>query len=304
MLWLSEKKRRQTFESDSFQEHYRWCLAALPAAVMAVLAGILIIGTAAERLAAWPAAAAFWSGILLTHGMALAAALTVLWRHVEPGKRHKALNTGQPATSVIRLIGRAAWIAVAFQPVSMLLLILTLMVLQPFGYTHEASPIIDYLMQHPALINRLSVLVAAVVVAPVVEELFFRLVLFESMRANRLPAPALLTSLAFALSHQSIAEIPSLLVLGLLLQHLRKTSGTLWQPIAVHAAFNGAAVLLLLLLPWQLQAAPPATDSEPTRMLPAAGCYSPGDNSSCAHNSAPSGMIALSDSVPATSVRP
>ncbi|MEM6750261.1 MAG: type II CAAX endopeptidase family protein [Planctomycetota bacterium] len=89
-----------------------------------------------------------------------------------------------------------------------------------------------------------AMLTAAVVVAPVCEELVFRGLLQSSlvgvMRGCRWPA-ILATSVVFVLIHVEVAEPESwgvLLVLSIAMGLVYERTGSIWAPVAMHAAFN------------------------------------------------------------------
>ncbi len=88
---------------------------------------------------------------------------------------------------------------------------------------------------------------AAVVVAPVCEEIVFRGYLYGvAKRYCGAFAGALATSLAFAAAHASLVALLPLAMFGLLLTWLYERTGTIWAPIAAHACFNAATVAIQL----------------------------------------------------------
>lgn len=94
-------------------------------------------------------------------------------------------------------------------------------------------------------------IVVAVLLAPVIEEVIFRGVLFQALSAATGLVPAiLLSSLAFALIHLEIAALPyrgALFLLGAWFAASLQRSGSLVVPITAHAAFNGITVTLALM---------------------------------------------------------
>lgn len=93
----------------------------------------------------------------------------------------------------------------------------------------------------------------AVVVAPVSEELFFRGVLFRSIRDRRGFWPgALASSVAFGLIHyvpapalDVILLMTVMMVTGLGLCVIYERRGSLWAPMAAHATFNVIGLALI-----------------------------------------------------------
>ena len=87
--------------------------------------------------------------------------------------------------------------------------------------------------------------IGAGVVAPVAEEIFFRGVvqtfLLRMVRSRWLVIG--LTSVVFAMAHSQIHVMPALFVLSVLLGVVYERSGSLVQPILIHAMFNGKTLL-------------------------------------------------------------
>lgn len=88
-------------------------------------------------------------------------------------------------------------------------------------------------------------ILGVVVAASVTEEILFRGLVQRGLRhrLGRWPA-ILLTSLAFALCHLNLLGFLVLFALGLLLGWLYERSGSLWPPMAAHAANNLLALWL------------------------------------------------------------
>jgi membrane protease YdiL (CAAX protease family) len=100
---------------------------------------------------------------------------------------------------------------------------------------------------HDALVVGLMA-VAAVLVAPVTEEVVFRGYLYPA--AKRFCGPiggVLFSSLVFAAAHGNVVALAPLFVLAVLLCVIFEFTGSLWACIAVHFLFNGATVAMQLL---------------------------------------------------------
>ena len=85
--------------------------------------------------------------------------------------------------------------------------------------------------------------VAAVLVAPVSEELVFRGYLYPA--AKKFAGPwmaAICTGLVFAAAHGSLVALLPLFIFGVVLAVLYEKTGSIWAPVAVHFCFNGATV--------------------------------------------------------------
>jgi len=97
---------------------------------------------------------------------------------------------------------------------------------------------------------RILILVAAMVVAPIVEEVIFRGFLYAVFKrfSDRFFA-AVLSALIFSVIHANIPGLFPLFMLGLAFALAYELSGCLWVPIALHAIFNGIQSLIILFFP-------------------------------------------------------
>lgn len=87
----------------------------------------------------------------------------------------------------------------------------------------------------------------AVIVAPLTEELFFRGILYRTLKSLLDAGPAiLLTSLAFAGAHSSLLAFGPLFALSVFLIIAYEKSGHLAVPIVYHACFNLLMVINII----------------------------------------------------------
>lgn len=94
----------------------------------------------------------------------------------------------------------------------------------------------------------ISLLVMAVLLAPLLEEIIFRGIFFPALAASWGRWPAILsTSLLFGASHFHVVSFPALTGLGILLCLVYDRTGKLSYPIALHIVFNGLTCLVILL---------------------------------------------------------
>jgi len=94
--------------------------------------------------------------------------------------------------------------------------------------------------------NFLLMLLLVGVIAPIVEEVLFRGVLYGWLRA-RLPlfAAVGISAAVFAAAHVIPVLLPALLVVGLVLALAYELSGSLWTSILLHALQNSLVVILI-----------------------------------------------------------
>jgi uncharacterized protein len=100
----------------------------------------------------------------------------------------------------------------------------------------------------------LVVVASAVLIAPLVEELFFRGMLYQAFRRRFWLWPAMGSSaLLFALGHAQVGDLAAtmlvflvILPVGVYLAWLFERRGNLLAPVAAHAVFNGLGVGAIL----------------------------------------------------------
>jgi hypothetical protein len=104
-------------------------------------------------------------------------------------------------------------------------------------------------LQNPSLSlgNKLLFGAAAIVLAPLAEEMVFRGILYTAIKQQGYPRLALWgTSGVFAAMHANEATLLPLLIFALVLVYLYETFGNLLAPIVAHSLFNAANFLILL----------------------------------------------------------
>ncbi len=99
--------------------------------------------------------------------------------------------------------------------------------------------------QDPTVIALMAV--AAVIVAPLCEEIVFRGYFYAvAKRFGGRWAAAVASALVFSAAHGSLPALLPLFLFGLVLSESYERTGSLWTPIAGHFFFNGATVLVQL----------------------------------------------------------
>jgi len=90
---------------------------------------------------------------------------------------------------------------------------------------------------------------AAVIIAPICEEIVFRGYLYPVAKKFTGPWIAgVCSALVFSAVHGSMSALLPLFLLGLVLVALYEYTGSIWAPIAVHFLFNGATVAVQMLV--------------------------------------------------------
>jgi membrane protease YdiL (CAAX protease family) len=111
-------------------------------------------------------------------------------------------------------------------------------------------PVVEFLQRNRDPLAIGLVLLSAVVVAPLVEEWFFRRVLqgwLERRLAGRVGSAVVVSALAFALAHtgHGLAPLP-LFLFGLVLGTIARQTGSLVPCILLHGLFNAVSIALVL----------------------------------------------------------
>jgi len=85
---------------------------------------------------------------------------------------------------------------------------------------------------------------AAVIAAPLCEEIVFRGYLYPVMKKfGGMTVAAGCSALIFAAAHGNLTALLPLFIFGIVLVFLYEKTGSLWAPIATHFCFNGATVI-------------------------------------------------------------
>jgi uncharacterized protein len=182
---------------------------------------------------------------------------------------------GRPSAAALGLRATASRAAVGWIVVARLVYaIVAAIYISAVGHVTPNAPVAPVSGAHT--LAAVDLVIAACVLAPVGEELFFRGFMYASLR-GRLPAfwAALVTGALFGAVHPLFGAsawnlVPILAMAGFAMCLLYERTGSLWPAIAFHALMNigvlylvtgmvllplgivGGAALLFLLAPWRL----------------------------------------------------
>lgn len=122
------------------------------------------------------------------------------------------------------------------------------LVLDTFGWSHPEQQLIDTFRGYSNPLEILAFVFEAVILFPFIEELFFRGFLLTFLR-HYLPAWAavVVSAAIFAGAHLNLGAVVPLWFLGIVLGVAYQHTGSLIVPIGVHACFNLATSLSVLL---------------------------------------------------------
>jgi len=123
-------------------------------------------------------------------------------------------------------------------------------VIGELGFVAESQPVIDWLTRpETPVATRIVIIFCAVIVAPVIEEVIFRGILFPAvLRNNSFVLSALLVGCIFSLIHFHAPSFLSILMLNMFFCAGYSLTGSLITPIVMHMIFNGTATFIALTL--------------------------------------------------------
>ena len=176
----------------------------------------------------------------------------------------QVILTGAVAASVVGRVGWVSWLGLRWAgwprvlviaPGAVFFMWLLFIALNLSGYVHwmesfgveTVQDTVKVLQQSedPLVLGLMAV--AAVIAAPLCEEIVFRGYFYPVLKQHAGPWPAALcASLVFAAAHGNLTALLPLFVFGALLVLVYEKTGSLWAPIAVHCCFNSATVLVQL----------------------------------------------------------
>jgi uncharacterized protein len=119
---------------------------------------------------------------------------------------------------------------------------------ETIGWTLPPQPAIALFLNTEDPTKLALLVIQAVILAPVGEELFFRGLLYP-LACRRYPRllANVMVSLLFALLHGHLVSFLPLFIFGFILSRLLDKTGNLWAPLLLHAGFNSLTVVFLLL---------------------------------------------------------
>ncbi len=154
------------------------------------------------------------------------------------------------AVSFRTAAGKGLVYGVAAVPPTLLITLLTNELLVQYGFATENQAVIKWLTApETPLAHRLAICLSAMLVAPLVEELLFRGILFPALLKGRSWFfAALLSGWLFSLIHFHPPSFPGILVLSFLFCAGYSVTGSLVTPVLMHMVFNASAMVFAMLL--------------------------------------------------------
>lgn len=164
----------------------------------------------------------------------------LLWLHERSTPLRSALGL-RPTHPALALVGIGLGVSLKL-PVEALT-----QIVERFFPTDDAQLVARASLYRTATLADVARLLSVTcVVAPLVEELFFRGALYGRLAKSNAVGAALVTGLAFVVVHSDPRHWPALCVVAAVLGFLRVTSGSLLPCLGLHVAFNALGVLTLV----------------------------------------------------------
>jgi len=113
----------------------------------------------------------------------------------------------------------------------------------------DLQPGVDAVALFEEVSSPWPLLLGGVVIAPFVEELFFRGFIFAGLQERMGWIRAgLISSLLFAIAHLNLLTLPPILILGMLFAYLYHRTRSIWPAVIMHVLTNGLALGAALLI--------------------------------------------------------
>jgi membrane protease YdiL (CAAX protease family) len=210
--------------------------------------GILLTGALMKFNFGWPESTARLIGMIIMTLCFHGAALFWIQKFLKEENISWRDAFGFTSGNFKRVIVLGMIAAIVVLPVAWALQQLTVWLMNWGNLNPEAQPVVQELQKSDALpFQQIYLAVVALILAPVVEEILFRGVLYPTIKRAGYPKLALWgTSILFSLTHQNAPAFLALVFFAMILTLLYEETGNLLAPMVAHSCFNIANFVLLL----------------------------------------------------------
>ena len=148
----------------------------------------------------------------------------------------------------MRSLWRGLAVGLFCMPALWALLVANSVIAHAFGVEVEPHPLMKTLEASVSPAFSAWLILYAVLVRPVVEEVYFRGFLYPALRSAVSPGVAIfLNAVLFAAPHPQVTALMPLAALGALLAWMYERTGSLAAPVAMHVLNNGLAIAIFFL---------------------------------------------------------
>ena len=138
---------------------------------------------------------------------------------------------------------------ITFIPLFFVILLFNTRLMDLINYEPLLPPVLGFVLEQKNPFALLFFIVQVGVIAPFVEELFFRGFLYNALKKRLgLSFAVIITTLFFALSHQELLHFIPIVSIGLLLVYVYERSGSLWTAVVVHSIHNLSTTYFVFLI--------------------------------------------------------
>ena len=186
---------------------------------------------------------AFGTALILILSLGLVARFSHRQKHA---KRSKLADYWRGPSARTAVLGITLFVMVVV-PMG-LVMRLTQLIFHRIGWPFDPQPIVTELQQTGATWFVAVLSVFAVTAAPLIEEIFFRGILYPTLRERWGIAPAVLvSSLIFAVMHFHLAALVPLFALAVMFCLALERTGSLAVCVIAHALFNSVSIAAIWL---------------------------------------------------------
>ena len=213
---------------------------------VAVPPAIVITGKLLSDLSGWQSA--FVDNLVLCIGAIVTTGVIIFLARVSFARRLKGF--GLNAKTIVKDFFAGGVNLLAVWPLVIAMIILTTSLgklIRGQDFEMQQHQELELITEHSQLPLRISIIVLAVVIVPVFEEMLFR-GLFQTMLRGAVKnawTAIILISALFALLHPW-THWPALFALSMCLGYAYEKSGSLLRPIFIHSLFNGIMIIATL----------------------------------------------------------
>ncbi len=232
-------------EKELVNQQPNWQIPAIFFTIISVIfASQIVYRTVPAEIMETPIIPSILVNFAMLHGVSLLTICLTVFLLVPRDLRRKALKIDQPPTS--SMIVKALITTAIIIPIVELIFGITIYFMMKYGFELTENPIVSWMKTAPSNVICLLIF-GAVVVAPVAEEVMFRLVIYDSiLKISNSTIACYFTSLIFARFHMIPEQTLPLFILAVVLQKSLEKSNCLWTPILIHSFFNSFAVILTI----------------------------------------------------------
>lgn len=210
-------------------------------ALMGCMFGGLLFGMLAQKIAGSAPAASAAGQTIMVEGAALFLFARFVREHGMGWREAFGWSRGWPLAVTVGVVSALLFVPLAWALQRGSAELMTHLHIQP-----REQQAVEVLRHSAAWWNQIGLGLVAVVFAPLVEETFFRGILYPAIKQLGFPRLALWSTAAlFALVHFNVPTFLPLLVLALLLTYLYEYTDNLLASIAAHCTFNTLNFALL-----------------------------------------------------------